>query len=71
MELLIWIGAAVTLIGIGAILWSILQVAKAKRAGLDDEALRGQLQRMVTINLGAFLLSALGLIMVVAGIFLS
>ncbi|MEZ5685351.1 MAG: hypothetical protein R3D78_05370 [Paracoccaceae bacterium] len=70
MQILIWIGALVTLIGLAIILWSILEIVKAKRAGLDDDALRARLQRAVTVNMGAFLLSALGLIMVVAGILL-
>lgn len=70
MQILIWIGAVVTLIGLAVILWSILEIVKAKRAGLDDETLRGRLQRAVTVNLGAFFLSVLGLIMVVAGIML-
>ncbi|MEZ5686837.1 MAG: hypothetical protein R3D78_13590 [Paracoccaceae bacterium] len=70
MQILIWIGAVVTLVGLAVILWSILEIVKAKRAGLDDETLRARLQRAVTVNLGAFFLSALGLIMVVAGIML-
>lgn len=70
MQILIWIGAVVTLVGLAVILWSILEIVNAKRAGLDDETLRARLQRAVTVNLGAFFLSALGLIMVVAGIML-
>ena len=70
MEFLIWIGAAVTLAGLAIIVWSILAILKAKRAGLSDEALRARLQKAVTVNMGAFFVSALGLIMVVAGILL-
>lgn len=70
MEFLIWIGAAVTLVGLAIIVWSILAILKAKRAGLTDEALRARLQKAVTVNMGAFFVSAIGLIMVVAGILL-
>ena len=70
MEFLIWIGAAVTLAGLAIIVWSILAILKAKRAGLSDEELRARLQKAVTLNMGAFFVSAIGLIMVVAGILL-
>ena len=70
MEFLIWIGAAVTLAGLAIIVWSILAILKAKRAGLSDEDLRARLQKAVTVNMGAFFVSAIGLIMVVAGILL-
>lgn len=70
MEFLIWIGAAVTLVGLAIIVWSILAILKAKRAGLSDEDLRARLQKAVTVNMGAFFVSAIGQIMVVAGILL-
>jgi uncharacterized membrane protein YqjE len=43
----------------------------AKRAGLPEAELRAKLQRIVVINMGALLLSALGLMSVVVGIFLA
>ena len=70
MEFLIWIGAAMTLVGLAIIVWSILAILKAKRAGLSDEDLRARLQKAVTVNMGAFFVSAIGQIMVVAGILL-
>lgn len=70
MDGLIWTGAAVTLAGLGGLVWCIVKVAAARRAGLDDAALRARLQRVVALNLGALLLSAIGLMMVVAGILL-
>ena len=70
MDWLIWTGAAVTLAGLGGLVWCILRVAAARRAGLDDAALRARLQAVVALNLGALLLSALGLMLVVAGILL-
>jgi hypothetical protein len=44
---------------------------KARRAGLDDDAFRARLQRAIPVNVGAFLLSMLGLMLVVMGVLLS
>jgi hypothetical protein len=71
MEILIALGAVVTLAGLGGLLWCILRVTKAKRAGLNDEALRVVMQKTVALNLGALFLSVIGLIMVVVGLLLS
>ena len=68
MDMLIWIGAAVTLAGIGLLLWCIIAIARARKAGLPDAELRAKLQGVVVLNFGALLLSAIGLIMVVLGI---
>ena len=70
MDWLIWTGAAVTLAGLAGLVWCILKVAAARRAGLPDADLRARLQRVVALNLGARFLSAIGLMMVVAGILL-
>jgi hypothetical protein len=70
MEVLIWIGAALTLAGIAGLTYCMLRVLKARRAGLDDAAMRAALQKVVTLNLAALGVSALGLAMVVAGIIL-
>ena len=64
MENLIWLGALVTLIGLAGLVWCILKVQKARRQGLDDAALKAELQKVVALNLGALLLSAIGLMMV-------
>ena len=70
MEALIWIGAAITLAGLAGLVWCIATVAKAKRAGLSDDALRQRLQKVVALNRGALGLSTIGLMMVIIGIFL-
>jgi hypothetical protein len=36
MEMIVWIGAALTLAGIGMLVWCIVSVAKARRAGLAE-----------------------------------
>ncbi len=71
MEILVWVGAVVTLIGFGGILWSMLAVVRAKRAGLDDAGLRARLNRILPLNLGALFVSVIGLMLVVTGILLA
>ncbi|WP_114964432.1 hypothetical protein [Alkalilacustris brevis] len=71
MEWLIWAGALLTLCGVAGLGWCVVYALKARSAGLGDDELRARLQRAVAINLGALAVSALGLIMVVAGIFLT
>ena len=71
MENLIWIGALVTLVGLAGLIWCILKVQRARKQGLDDAALKAELQKVVALNLGALFLSAIGLMIVVVGILLS
>lgn len=68
MGYLIWIGAGISLIGLAGILYSMVKVAQAKRAGLSDEALRERLSSILPVNLGALFLSVTGLMCVVIGI---
>lgn len=70
MELIVWAGAAVSLIGLVGLVWCILRVWRARRAQLDDVAMRIVLQKVLPINTGALFLSVLGLMMVVIGILL-
>lgn len=71
MELLVPAGAIMTMLGLVGLLYCIIAVARAKRAGLDDAALRERLQKAVAINLGALAVSALGLMIVIVGVFLT
>ena len=70
MQMLVWAGALVSLCGIAGLVYCVLRALKARRAGLTDDAMRAELQRVVAINLAAVGLSALGLAAVVAGILL-
>ncbi len=70
MEMLIWAGAGVTVLGLAGLVACITLVARARAAGLTDEALKARLQRVVALNLGALLVSAIGLMMVIIGIVL-
>lgn len=71
MEYLVWIGAAVSLAGLVGLLWCIAKVAIAKKKNLSDEELRAEVQKVIPYNLGALLLSVLGLVLVMVGLFLS
>ena len=70
MGALIWVGAAVSALGLAGILWCIVYALRARRAGLDDAGLRARLQRAVVVNLAALMVSAIGLMMIVIGILL-
>lgn len=68
MDFLIWTGAGLTMLGVAALVWCIVAVARARRSGLAESALRAKLQRIVVINTGALGVSAIGLMLVVIGI---
>ncbi|WP_039017206.1 hypothetical protein [Halocynthiibacter namhaensis] len=71
MSFVIWPGAAISFLGLCGIIWCIVQAMKARKSGLDDEAMRKRLQTIVTVNLSALALSGIGLMMVVVGVILS
>lgn len=68
MEILVWVGAGISVVGLIGLVWCIAKVASAKRAGLSDEVLREAVKRVVPINMGALMLSVLGLMMVIVAI---
>lgn len=68
MQIVIWAGAAVSVLGLAGILWCALLIAKAKGAGLSETALRDRLRQIVALNLGALFISAIGLMLVVLGV---
>ncbi|AJE48102.1 hypothetical protein [Celeribacter indicus] len=70
MEWLIWLGAVLTLAGIGLLVYCIVAAMKAKRLGGSEEEIRGRLQKVVALNMGALLISAIGLGAVTIGIIL-
>ena len=67
-DLMVWGGAGLSLLGLRGLGWCIIKVSRAKRAQLDDEAMRVVLRKVVPLNMGALLLSVLGLMMVILGI---
>ncbi|WP_420569786.1 hypothetical protein [Thalassovita sp.] len=70
MDILVWVGAAISVAGLLGLVWCIFRVAKAKRAGLNDDELREAVKRVVPINLGALFMSVIGLMLVILGVFL-
>ncbi|OAN78115.1 hypothetical protein A8B82_10175 [Sulfitobacter sp. EhC04] len=70
LDIVIWTGAAISLLGLVGLVWCIIAVSRAKRANLDDDAMRAVLKSAIPLNLGALFLSVIGLMMVIVGIFL-
>ena len=69
-DVIIWSGAAVSVIGLAGLIWSIIRVMRARKTASDDDALRAEIQKALPINLGALFLSVIGLMMVIVGVFL-
>ena len=70
MEILIWIGSILSLLGLLGLLWCIKTVLRAKKTAGSDEELRISLQKVVPLNMAALFLSAIGLMLVILGILL-
>ncbi len=68
MDWLIWTGAGVSVVGLIGLMWCILKVSRAKRANLEEAAMREVLKGIVPLNLAALFLSVIGLMMVIFGI---
>ena len=71
MDWLIIIGTIVALVGLVGLVVSAFRVIRARRAGLDDDALKEAVRSAMVLNMGAFALSAFGLMMVVVGVILA
>ncbi len=63
-------GVVVTALGLSGLIYCIAKAFKARKSGLEGEALTAHLKGLVTVNLASFLLSAIGLMLVVVGILL-
>lgn len=70
MEILIWIGSILSILGLIGLLRCIKTVIKAKKLADSDEELRTSLQKVVPLNMAALFLSAIGLMLVILGIML-
>ena len=71
MDAMIWIGTGLAALGILGLVWSAAIVIRARRAGLDEAALRARLARALPVNVAALLLSMLGLTCVIVGVILA
>lgn len=70
MEMLVWAGAALSILGLAGLIWSIIRVIAARRRTRDDDALRAAVQSVLPWNLGSLFVSVMGLMLVILGIFL-
>ena len=69
MGALIWIGAILSLTGVGLLVWCIARALAIRTRAVEDEtATRTGLQRLVVVNFAALGLSAIGLMLVVIGV---
>lgn len=71
MDILIFAGAILSLIGLVGLIYCIVTALRARKQGLSDEEMRNRLRGLVAWNMGALFTSILGLMMIVAGILLS
>jgi hypothetical protein len=70
MTVLIWIGSAVSLIGVAAVIWCIVTVRNAQKSDLSDAEIRVVLAQVLPKNMAALCVSMIGLMIVVGGILL-
>ncbi len=71
-EIMVWTGAAISLLGLAGLIWCILRVARARRRTKgDDAALHAALRAVLPLNMAALFLSVIGLILVAVGVILS
>ena len=68
MIILIWGGAAVSIVGLIGLLFSMYKVAFAKKNITSDEELRVSIQAAMPLNLASLFVSVLGLISVTIGV---
>lgn len=71
MEWFVWGGAALTVAGLIGLGYVVMAANRARKEGLEGDAMHARLRSLVPLNLGALLLSALGLMCVILGVFLS
>ena len=71
MQSLVWIGVVLTLLGVAGLICCVIIAFRARRDGLNDAEMKERLQKVVALNMGALALSAMGLMFVVLGLFLS
>ena len=71
MTVVIWIGAILAVLGLVGVLWCIRKAAWLKRAELDDDAARTEINRLIFGHMAAIGTAFLGLGLLVMGLLLS
>lgn len=70
MTILIWIGAALALLGLVGLLWCIRRAAQLRNANLEDDAARAEMQRLIFAHMASMGGAFLGIGLAVAGLLL-
>ncbi len=68
MELMVWGGAVLSLLGVIGLIRCILIALRARREGLEGEEMHARLQGVVALNMAALFVSAIGLMLVIIGV---
>jgi hypothetical protein len=68
MDMLIWAGACVSLLGLMGLVYCIIRVARARKAQLSEDEMKAVMQKVLPLNMGALFVSVIGLMMVILGI---
>ena len=71
MEVMSWIGAILSVLGLIGVLWCIRKAAWLRKAELDEATARGELQRLIFGHMLAIGFAFLGLGLLVSGLLLS
>ena len=71
MVILIWGGAAVSIVGLIGLMFSMYKVASAKKNTTSDEDLRVSIKAAMPLNLASLFLSVLGLMSVTIGVLIT
>jgi hypothetical protein len=67
---MIVVGICVTLLGMIGLIYCMVQAFRAKKAGITGDELTDKLKGLVAVNLAAFFLSAIGLMIIVFSVIL-
>ncbi len=71
MKVMIWIGAALAVLGLIGVLWCLKKAAWLRKAQLEDDQVRTEVQRLIFAHMAAIGAAFLGLGLLVTGILLS
>ncbi len=71
MSVILYIGVALTLVGLAGIVWFIHRARRLKRSRADDKAVQAELRSLVFLNIAAFGLAFLGLAVTVVALILA
>ena len=71
MLILIWGGALLSVFGLIGLLFSMYEVAKAKKNSTSDQELRESIKAAMPLNLASLFVSVLGLMSVIIGVLMT